>query len=396
TRLQKMLQGPGDFLIGSGHYYVDGIRCTNPRYVTCSNQPGRPECPPLENNHRPYLIYLDVWERHITDVEDDSIREVALVSGADTCTRAKLVWQVRGFELRADEKKESGKEVDCAWVREEWTEIVHHWQAKHRGHLRARARRAAETPSVEPTVVSPASQYRGPTNQLYRVEIHGGTFANAKGPTFKFSRENGSVVLPILNVAGQVLTVGHLGRDSRSSLQVGDWVELVDDDYILQNRAEPLRQVEKVDSGKMRVTVKGQAASTVGQDQEKHPLLRRWDHKQGDPKKGGLDLRDGAAIIKESDDDKFWLTLENGVQVQFRKSEPPNHYRTGDYWLIPARIATGDVQWLRRGGDPEAIGPHGVRHHYAPLAVVLFEQDVLKTHMDCRRKFWSQTDLTYA
>lgn len=390
-RLQH-LQGPGDFLIGRGHYYVDGILCVNSEHATYRTQPGMPGCPALENNHHPYLIYLDVWERHISDVEDDSIREVALL-GANTCSRAKVVWQVSSFELCGDDKAEM-KKVDCAWVREEWPELVRHWQAHHRGRLRARAGRASENPSLEPTVVSPASGYRGLSNQLYRVEVHrGGSLARGDAPTFKSSRENGSVIFPVLEVAGPVVTVKNLGRDAAPSLAVGDWVELVDDDYVLQNRAEPLREVEMVEAGKMKVTLKGQAASKVGTDSTKHPLLRRWDHKQGDPKKGGLELAvDGAALVKETEEDKFWLTLENGVQVQFRKSDEPAHYRTGDYWLIPARVATGDVLWPLRNGKHEAIGPHGVQHHYAPLAIVEFNhKNVLETRSHCRLKFQLQT-----
>jgi hypothetical protein len=384
-KLREMLQDQGNFLIGPGRYYVDGLLCTNPGYVTFLKQPGLPGSAPLENIHHKCLVYLDVWERHVTYLEDDCVREVALAPGVDTCTRAQLVWQVRSFELRTEEKQE----IDCAWVKKEWTEIFRHWQPKHRGHLRARADRAAEGASLDPAVVSPAADFRGAANQLYRVEIHqGGVSSNAKGPTFKFSRENGSVIFPIVSIAEPVVTLGHLGRDARSGLSIGDWVELVDDSYTLQNRAEPLRQVEKIDSEKMQVTLRGQAASAVGEDPAKHPLLRRWDHKQGDPKRGGLELKDGAAVLRETDEGKFWLALENGVQIQFRKSEPSNHYRTGDYWLIPARTATGDVLWPRHHGEPEALEPHGVPHHYAPLAILSFNRDeVLETRSDCRLKF---------
>ena len=67
-----------------------------------------------------------------------------------------------------------------------------------------------------------------------------------------------------------------------------------------------------------------------------------------------------------------WLTLEDGVQIQFPK--PParqkNTYRTGDYWWLPARTITGDVEWLGPVGQPLAVPPHGVQHHYAPLAII--------------------------
>jgi DNA-binding NtrC family response regulator len=36
--------------------------------------------------------------------------------------------------------------------------------------------------------------------------------------------------------------------------------------------------------------------------------------------------------------------------------------------LIPARTATGDVEWPGAVGAPEALPPHGIEHYYAPLA----------------------------
>ena len=51
-------------------------------------------------------------------------------------------------------------------------------------------------------------------------------------------------------------------------------------------------------------------------------------------------------------------------------------YRTGDYWLIPARTATGDVEWPRNDKkEPIAVEPHGVEHHYAPLAYAILNSD---------------------
>jgi hypothetical protein len=279
--------------------------------------------------------------------------------------------------------------TDCATVQKRWHEFVEHWQPRNRGRLRARAHAIVDGGFAEPSTVAPASQYRGPQNQLYRVEIHdSGTVGGQEGPTFKWSRENGSVVFPIVSLAADpVLTLGNLGRDLRSGLQTGDWVEIMDDDSIQERKAEPLRQIEKIDSARNQVTVKGHA-SKIGGHPDKHPLLRRWDQKQGDPRRGGLDLRDGAALLKEGDGDKFWLALENGIQIQFTTREPVNQYRTGDYWLIPARTAIGNVEWPRRGGEPDDVPPRGIDRHYAPLAIVAFNpQNILETQADCRLKF---------
>src|SRR5262249_14963117 len=85
-----------DFVIGQGRYYVDGILCENGETVAYTEQTDFPQ--PLEDKDKlkkdTYLVYLDVWERHITALEDGLIREVAL-DGPDTATRAQVVRQVK-------------------------------------------------------------------------------------------------------------------------------------------------------------------------------------------------------------------------------------------------------------------------------------------------------------
>jgi hypothetical protein len=393
TQLKAAIKEPGDFLIGPGNYYVDGILAENSHYVLYSRQfhiQGTGLA--ITNKKCRHLIYLDVWERHITHLEDESISEIAL-RGADTATRSKVVWQVRSWELRDEFEITEllSHESPCAKLKKHWPLLVECWQPGHRGFLRARAKEALEIDRLEPSAISPDARFHGPENQLYRVEIHDGGVVDPmgvkNGPTFKWSRENGCVTFPVVSVEGSIVTLGNLGRDARFGVNVGDWVEIVDDDYVLQNRAEPLLMVEKVDSGRAKVTLKGQPVSTVGQDASKHPLLRRWDQKSGDPKRGGLELRDGAGILKEGEGDRFWLGLEDGVQIQFEVADPPNRYRTGDYWLIPARTATGDVEWPRSMGKPTALPPRGVEHHYAPLAIASFKDDLLETRANCRTTF---------
>src|SRR6266508_2605725 len=91
-----------DFAIMQGHYYVYGILCENDsntmRYTTQTNYLLTNE---TKLNVGTYLVYLDVWERHLTylEVEDPdgaqiSFREVAL-NGPDTTTRAQVVWQIK-------------------------------------------------------------------------------------------------------------------------------------------------------------------------------------------------------------------------------------------------------------------------------------------------------------
>jgi hypothetical protein len=314
-----------------------------------------------------YLVYLDVWERVITYVEDDAIREVAL-NGADTAARTKIVSQVKVMAPNAA-------------VPDPTTLI----DPPNRGFLRARSIKSAA--STDPCTISPNARYRGAENQLYRVEIHTGSLdaaGNPLTPTFKWSRENGSVVFPILRTAGSGgFVLESLGRDDRFTLAEGDWVEVQDDDSVLLNRAEKLLQVQSIDRSSMTVKLAGSVGSNTGASPEKHPLLRRWDQKAGDPTEDGLELgSDNAALIVEG---HGWLDLENGVQIQFQApvaGEPEPMYRTSDYWTIPARVATGDVEWPTESpADPQkdavpsplALPPEGVTHHYAPLADITID-----------------------
>jgi hypothetical protein len=394
---------PNDFSINSGHYYVDGLLCVNEQAIAYSDQqtsPGK-----LENVGK-NLIYLEAWERPVSYLEDRNIREIALgMDGPDTAVRAKVVWQVKtpaatlAKELAGDLNAFVGKTgKERVKLIEDLTKKLQGLaQPANRGYIKARAK-APTSPPKDPCTISPDARYRGTNNQLYRVEIH------KSGPTgmatFKWSRENGSVVFPILKLEGTTVKLGNLGRDDHLSLTAGDWVEIVSDDYILQicgdldGKANPLLKVVDVDHINMLVTLSGKPGANLSNDQSKHPLLRRWDQKggtgkRGEPPKLSTD-GSGTVTIQEaqaSDPDTNWITLEDGIQIQFQPppaATPPSNamYRTGDYWLIPARTVTGDILWPQQAGEddqsppvPMALPPDGVDHHYALLAIVPIEAD---------------------
>jgi hypothetical protein len=81
-------------LTGPGRYYVNGILVENERSWLYDEQPYNPlpDDEPLAKTivskaDASYWVHVDVWERHVTALEDDSIREAAL-GGPDTCSRA--------------------------------------------------------------------------------------------------------------------------------------------------------------------------------------------------------------------------------------------------------------------------------------------------------------------
>ena len=116
------------------------------------------------------LIYVDVWERHITYLEDDHLREVAL-EGPDTCTRAQVVWQVK---VHAETTGEARAGTFGCHSADTFARLG-------TGMLRAQAR--LDKPVTKLCSIPPSSRYRGAENQLYRVEIHqGGEHRRRPGP----------------------------------------------------------------------------------------------------------------------------------------------------------------------------------------------------------------------
>ncbi len=360
--------------------------------VTYKTQPYYPlDKSELKKNEK-YLVYLDVWERHITFIEDEDenrlvpgIREVAL-GKADTASRSQLIWQVKVKQLETDTAAYTLKRDYQTFL-----EILQPDIKPGTGMLMAQAKKPSDSNSNEPCIISPEARYRGTENQLYRVEIHQG--GNAKQgseneqntATFKWSRENGSVIFSILNIEGNKVTLEHLGHDDRFNLKVGDWVEILDDSSTLQGVVNSLHQVDIIDPIDMSITLNGQNITQKGQ------LLRRWEQKKdGDT----MLTKEGTVDVKEDD----WINLEDGVQILFPQNNQPqqqNYYATGDYWLIPARTATGDVEWPKTYDNdskliPLAVSPHGVEHHYAPLWIITVNDSgfvtVGKTN-DCRCMF---------
>lgn len=375
-----------DIVIGTGRYYVHGVLTENHRPILYSEQLGYPfshqtTLEELRKAQQPLLAYLDVWERHLTSIDDDSIREPAL-GGPDTSSRAQVVWQVKVL-LPSDQTAEV---FDCSATKSLPTLGT--------GKLRARVPPA--TAASDLCVIPPQTRYRGAENQLYRVEIHraGSAGTAATGATFKWSRDNGSNVFELDSLSGSLAILRHLGRDRRSSLAPEDWVEIVDDNVVFGEVAGVLAKVERVDPDTLEVTLKlaegapRLPAYTASEAREKHAYLRRWDH-VGDPNAGGA-----IAVTEQNTSQSGWLALEDGVEVAFDKG---GKYLVGDYWLIPARTATGDVEWpveTGNGGEPllDADGhtkslsrpARGPRHHFAPLLLVRPGAQGQRSASDCR------------
>lgn len=452
AEISRPLPQTTDFSISRGRYYIDGILCENESSITYTTQPDLPH-PEVISDHGLYVVYVDVWQRHLTALDDPSIRETAL-GGPDTATRSKTVWQVKWVNVGTVDAA-----GNCGMTFQEYDVIT----AAPTGTLTAQT--SKEQGSTNPCTVPPGGGYRGLENQLYRVEIHVGgtatdvagqgkplraalvprttnqirvqggkweigqniellsTEARAKptmaqitaieaktktltlnrnisrivfdtvrpvGPTYKWSRDNGVVVTAIQNIDGQEVTVHDLGPDTVLGFAEGQWVEVIDDRRELYGIPGELAQIVKIERAINLITLSAAPSPLVVQNGV--PDL------SGHPK---LRRWDGIGSIATNADATVFIDLEDGVQIRFGggQGQDAPTFRTGDYWTIPARAATadtqaGNIEWPHDGlGNGLAQLPFGIEHHYCRLAMLRWDGTSAKIE-DCRSLFPPITELT--
>jgi hypothetical protein len=354
-----------DLTLTAGRLYVDGLLCELDAPASYLKQPDLPNPPaPAAGVH---FVYLDVWRHHVTALEDPEIRESAL-GGPDTATRTRTVCQVK--LLKVAEVADAAK-IHCLSDPAAWQQKL----APSAARMRARAQAAAIP--TDPCTVPADAGYTRLENQLYRVEIHdGGVLGKA---TFKWSRENGSVVTGWTGQNGNDLTVESPGRDRVLGFTEGNQIELTDDGRELRNEPGVLVAVTKVEGSVVTINPGGQTilhANFPG-----HPRMRRWE---GAPR-----------LVEAPATNDGWLELENGIQVRFEGT----NFQTGDYWLIPARAfigeQSGSIEWPRDGANPAALAPDGIEHHVCKLAVAVFDGGAFKNVFDCRPQFPALTELMH-
>jgi len=356
----------GKIWISPGRYYVDGVLVENQRRLNYDDQPYLIDPGTSAEDLLQQLIaagdqatlqfVLEVWQRMVTALDDPCLLEPAL-GQADTTTRLQTVWRVVGTVTQsqaqgsgvegADEDNPISQLSDCCQAMYNNLSNV-----ERSGAMRAGLSQGGSGCGCQPI---PAAGYQGLENQLYRVEIHnGGDLSTA---TFKWSRENGSVVAAVTGVSlnSNTITVASLGPDANLGFQAGQWVELSDDSYLFgatPNQPGMLYQISSVNQAALQVTM----TSTVGGlDTSMNARMRRWDQSGSPASSAGISLSNTP------------IGLENGIEVAFRKGQ----YESGDYWTIPARTANGSIDWPPCGGNGRQFqSPSYMQVHQAPVACV--------------------------
>jgi hypothetical protein len=423
-----------EILIGTGRYYVEGLMCENTNSnLTLSTQPFLMD-PNLDEagllqellrykGEASIRVYLQVWQRLVTALDDPCLREPAL-GQADTTARLQTVWRVVASLVAPahlnpgpirhpvpGERLNRTNPVLSSVTTRPVTGIgtrpitlpvsvstgtsgtpgtaplpIHFLTCCEQmyldtaefstGKLSAQTSGSSDTCGCQPI---PAAGYRGLENQLYRVEIHTG--GDETTATFKWSRENGSVVSAVLGVSGATVQVDSLGPDANLGFQANQWVEIYDDTNLFginPNQPGSLYQIQSIDYTSNSITMYIPVAPV---ETWRNARIRRWDQTAASATSDGIPLSAGT-----------WLDLENGIQISFSAGT----YQSGDYWTIPARTASGQIDWPPCGSDGSPWQPaKSVRVYSAPLACIHWDIKKQAFYVeDCRRFFSPLTDLT--
>jgi uncharacterized coiled-coil protein SlyX len=328
------------------------------RTVTYYTQPDYPITvitdPPTDGVN---LSYLDVWQHHITTIEDPGIREIAL-NIPDTTTRSKTVWQLKLEPVNEEliEKialNDANKTAlltrfrnltslgdpdltTSAWI--SFTNDI--WQRflQKKKSRQARMNACAKLCSASANTTSNGSGYRRLENQLYRVEIHRpGKSGKVKEATFKWSRDNGSIVSAIekFQIDDGIITIRKSSQDAWSSSQSGQWIEILDEATELKGLPGALVPLISVSDTKIKFNPNSVRADSIPEQPTK---VRRWDHATTNEE----------AILTQTE----WVELEAGIKVKFDET---SKYQTGDYWLIPARSSINGIDWPNSQSDREPL-----------------------------------------
>ena len=354
-----------------GRFYVDGVLAEAEAVEGAPGHPlaaqpflaGTAELPGLREpaDDGRYAAVLDVWTHHVTPDEAPQLLESAL-GGPDTATRAQTVWQVTLHAVDADETCATAR--DAAFL----TRVPPTLTAS-----------LADVAAVsDPCEITTANGYRRLENQLYRVQIH----EVDPEVTYTWSRENGSVVAGLEAIGATAiagmdaeLTLDREGRDEELSIGEGDVVEVTSTDRVLHG-APGFLATAGAPVGLLLPIAWSAGFPADLAALGRAPVVRRWE---GEPR-----------VANATED-----PLEDGVQVAFGDGD----FRTGDYWLIPARTVrlvygatalSGTIEWpVDDLGAPLPQPPLGPVHHRATIA--LLDRTTANAtgrwtlHADCRR-----------
>ena len=394
----EIVPSGADFKIVPGRIYVGGHLCQLEQEITYQSQPDHPNALQADLgdgqelvNGECYIAYLDVWQRHITAVDDPDIREDALTGIPDTATRTKTLWQVKLLRVNKSEFRKEPEERQ-----ELKTDAISEWEA----FLQQRSQQEKGRLAVRRVVTDSGSHNQSLENRLYRIEIH--TDGDLGEAQFKWSKDNGTVIGKVDGIEGNRISVNQASQDDRYAFEPGQWIEILSEADEKNQQPGQFVRLTTQTIGSTLVT-----NSPISSERAQQPNLkvRRWDQNF---QKEEATLSVGFPSTSATESNAWQKLGQEGIEVRFAPapnanktapdtdSESENEsdpsklekglpFRRGDYWLIPTR-SRGGIEWPKNGNEPVLRSADGIQHHYSPLALLQYDNGSFNAPIEDYRK----------
>ncbi len=318
-----------------------------------------------------YILYADLWERTVTYLMDERLREKGL-HGADTCTRKQMMAQVKWCSKDFDPELPSGNPT------------------KGNAELSITLPPKSEQPDLCDPCASQTDVESKVGNYLFRMEVHEVKWDwDENGPTeitemtLKWSSENAAeqVALNLKDASDKIIEPPKAFSDDRWAFEFFDEIS---ERHLGMHLAPDF------------IPSTGKLVRDYPSDTSSLKYARRWDGFCKLKKNGDWTVIDQFDRIKsgpesipftEITDGKLSVTLDVQNLVLTLSDRL---FVAGDYWLADVREAkhkTGDSLITEET-------PHGIEHHYLTLGTMVDGKLKLNPEADRKYAFPPLTEMT--
>ena len=351
-----------------GLVYVDGIAAQIPgeTNILYDEQFDFPSAPPASLAN--YTLYVDVWERTVTHLMDEYLRDVAL-HGADTCSRKQMLAQIKWCPVNIDPETASVN------------------PSKGDAPLSLTlSNKTTEADACDPC----ASQLEIDStvgNYLFRFEVHD-VKGDADSPseiTLKWSSENGAEQFEAFPTAEE-MPAGFVNDKS-----VYEFFDLTTEKHLGVHLNNNLWQPARCD---LKELTPSYAVPTITGSNEENIFVRRWDgyckiNLMSNTLVEGFDK----SIILSTDklpDALGYMEITNTLLVNLnfinvKLQLNGKSFVAGDFWLADVREAKHDPLDEEKSKLIVEQLPSGIEHHYLTLGRI--ESGVLLSNPETDRKY---------
>ncbi len=379
VEITEQPDGSNNYRLLWGYAYVDGIVCqlradpnatlTDPQAKVFEylHQADFPQATPEPSGN--YTLYLDVWERTVTTLEDPELIDVGL-HGADTCTRTQTMAQVKW----------------CATTIEPENPL--HNPAKGNSLLSLQLRQGStDIDDCDPCADEIALQ-DNIGNYLFRVEVHHVDYdavtGAAQGVVIKWSSENGAEQYKLTDKPA-----GFVSSKWAYEFFSGHSELFASEKHLGMHHAAGF-------------TPKRGVLSETYSEPAGYSLVRRWDgYCELVNNAGTWTLVSGFDRGSELSDDSAIDApghIENGSAISINLESITLDLDLSDHQLVAGDFWQAEVRQATNIPDPVILSsqiPQGIEHHYMTLGSVISGEFSIYDSSQCKRfEFPALTDIT--